>query len=101
EAVANQIQHNMRGHGQFLFGECDAKPFWYYFPVLFIVKLSVPLLIGTAYVVTFGYRQLARNCALVAFALLLLFSVNCRVQLGIRMQLPALALLIVGLCAEI
>jgi hypothetical protein len=97
EAIATQIHHNLRGHGQYLFGEADLKPFWFYFPLLFMVKMTVPVLAGAAYLTFVRYREIPRNAALLAFAILLLFSLNCRVQLGIRLQFPAVALLIVGL----
>jgi hypothetical protein len=101
EAMANQVHHNLRGHGQFLFGEADQQPFWYYFPILFAVKLTLPVLAAATYVIVARYRDIPRNAALMAFAVLLAFSLNCRVQLGIRLQFPAVALLIVGLSAAL
>jgi hypothetical protein len=41
----------------------------------------------------------AGNWALLAAALLFLFSLNCRVQIGVRLVLPLLALAVVGLAA--
>lgn len=101
EALANQVHHNLRGHGQFLFGEASLKPFAYYFPVLFAVKMTLPVLLALAWVLFVRPRELLRNPALAIFLALLAFSVNCRVQLGIRLQFPAVALLITGLAAAI
>lgn len=101
EAIANQVHHNMRGHGQFLLGQGDVQPFWYYFPVLLTIKLTVPVLATLVYFVVIRPRAILNNAALIAFLVLLAFSLNCRVQLGIRLQFPAVAMLIVGLAVAI
>lgn len=97
EAIVAQIKHNLRGHGQFLFGEEGHRPFWYYFPTLFAIKLTLPVLIATLTVLVFRPRWVLGNAALCVATVYFFFSFNCRVQIGIRLQLPAIAFLLVGL----
>jgi hypothetical protein len=100
EGIARQIKHNLRGHGVYLLGESSDHAIWYYFPVLFTIKLAVPLLVALTSVVALRPSAL-RNWALACAGILLLFSFNCRVQLGIRLVLPCVALFAVGLGAAI
>jgi hypothetical protein len=98
DALARQTSHNVRGHGVFLLGESDPRAVWYYFPVLLTIKLSLPLLAAPGVVALVNRRSLV-NWACAAAAVLLVFSVFCRVQIGIRLLLPLVALTIVGLGA--
>jgi hypothetical protein len=98
EALVMQVKHNLRGHGQFLLGSWGVKPFWYYFPLVFAIKLTVPMLLA-ALIVGRRWRDAATNPAIVAAAMLLAFSLTCRVQIGIRLQLAFVAFLAVGLAS--
>jgi hypothetical protein len=100
DALARQTSHNVRGHGVFLLGHTDPRAVWYYFPVLLTIKLSLPLLLMPLGLGLIKRRSLA-NWACLAAALLLLFSLTCRVQIGIRLMLPLIALAIVGLAAAV
>jgi hypothetical protein len=62
--------------------------------------LSVPLLLAPLAVALVRARSLA-NWACVTAAALVLFSLNCRVQLGIRLMLPLVALAWTGLAAAL
>jgi hypothetical protein len=95
EGLARQIKHNLRGHGVYLLGESSDHALWYYFPVVFTIKLAVPLLVAVTAIVLLRPRSL-RNWATAAAGILLIFSFNFRVQLGIRLVLPCVALLAVG-----
>jgi hypothetical protein len=101
EAIVAQIKHNMRGHGQYLLGAEGHRPFWYYFPTLFAIKLAVPLLIGIVVMMASWPRAFLSNAALTIAAVYFLFSFNCRVQIGIRLQLPGVVFLIVGLSTSL
>lgn len=101
EAIGRQIQHNARGHGQFLLGERDYRPFWWYFPMILLIKLPLVTLAGSAWLAISRPRMWVGNAALLAATFLTLFSLNCRVQLGIRMQLPLVAMLGVGLAVVV
>ena len=98
EGIARQIKHNLRGHGAYLLGQSSDNAFWFYFPVLFTMKLAAPMLIAVALIAAVRRAALI-NWALFAAAALAVFSLNCRVQIGIRLVLPCVALLAVGLAS--
>jgi hypothetical protein len=100
ESFVRQIGHNIRGHGVFLLGDTAPRSFWYYYPVALTMKLSVPLLILPAFLAVLRPRVLT-TWACLAGAALLIYSVNCRVQIGIRLMLPAICLAVVGLGAAV
>ncbi|HEX4591452.1 MAG TPA: glycosyltransferase family 39 protein [Gemmataceae bacterium] len=100
EGLLRQVSHNMRGHGVFMLGKSGPSYFWYYFPVALTMKLSVPLLLGPLVVAAVRWRSLL-NWALLTAAVFLLFSLNCHVQIGIRLVLPLCAMLAVGLAAAL
>ena len=96
EAIVQQVGHNIRGHDTYLLGQAHRRAVWFYFPVVFLIKASGAVLVGAALLALAMRRQFA-NWVLGAVALLLLASPLYRVQNGIRMILPVLALAIVGL----
>ncbi len=98
DGFLRQVTHNARGHGSYLLGVESRSAIWWYFPVALTIKLSVPLLLLAAAVALFARRQ-AGNAALAAAAALLVFSLACRVQIGVRFMLPLVALAVVGLSA--
>jgi hypothetical protein len=98
EALVRQVGHNLRGHGVYLLGQTDSRSIWYYFPVALAIKLSLPLLILPLVLLFLRPRTLG-NWACLAAAVLLVYSLNCRVQIGIRFMLPLVALAVVGVSA--
>jgi hypothetical protein len=100
EALWRQISHNLRGHGAFLLGHTHARALWYYFPVLLTIKLSAVLLCAPLVVAILRPRALG-NWALVSAAVLLAYSITFRVQLGVRMVLPLVALFVIGIAAAL
>lgn len=95
EGIVQQVKHNLRGHGAFLLDETWRRSVWYYFPVLLSMKLTIPLLIALA--VTLIVRPSAHlQWPSLAALLLLLFSVHARVQIGVRLVLPLVALGVIG-----
>jgi hypothetical protein len=101
DGLVRQISHNMRGHdGVYLLGHIDRRAIWYYFPLALTMKLSVPLLVLPLVVAVCRPRALA-NWACLAAAGLLVYSLNCRVQIGIRLVLPLVVLGIVGLAGAL
>ncbi|MDX2170907.1 MAG: glycosyltransferase family 39 protein [Deltaproteobacteria bacterium] len=107
EAIVRQIRHNLRGHGSFLLGIADPHALWFFFPVLLTIKLSEPLLLlsvagGAAALRRWWHRAATdtvsqpANWPLRLAAVLILYSLTFRVQLGIRMVLPIVAYLAVG-----
>jgi hypothetical protein len=98
EGIVRQIKHNLHGHGAYLLGRSDPTSIWYYFPVLLTIKLTVPLLLAPLLVALVRPRALL-NWAAVTAAVLLVMSLNFRVQIGIRLVLPLVAMAAVGLGA--
>lgn len=93
-----QISHNAKGHGAFLLGKSYAQAVWFYFPVAFAIKMTLPLLLAPFFLLAFRPRNFA-NRVLVCSLVLLAASVFFRVQIGIRMILPVVALYAVGVAA--
>jgi hypothetical protein len=101
EGLVRQVKHNMRGHhGAYLLGRTFERPVWYYFPLALSMKLSLPLLVAAAGLAMTRSRRLL-NWAGLAALVLLVFSLNCRVQIGIRLVLPLIVLLVVGVSAAL
>jgi hypothetical protein len=96
--LVRQVTHNMRGHGAYLLGTSDTRYVWYYFPIALTIKLSVPLLLAPLLVAAMRWRALL-NWATVTAAMLLVFSLNCHVQIGVRLVLPLCVLLAIGVAA--
>ncbi len=99
-ALAYQIKHNFKGHGVYLLGEMSPRAIWYYFPVALLIKLPTAVLLGVGLLTLFRPKGWASWLG-VCVAGLLLFSLNCRVQIGIRLILPLLSLLIICLAINI
>jgi hypothetical protein len=100
EGLVQQIKHNIRGHGAYLFGHSDSRALWYYFPLLLTLKLTVSLLVGFLLVALFSPRALG-NWLCVAALVVIVLSPLFRVQLGIRLVLPIVSLAVVGLAAAL
>jgi hypothetical protein len=103
DGLAFQIKHNLNaGEGTYLLGEYHppGHAVYYYFPVALTMKLSLAPLLLLALLVVIRPRSLV-NWALAAAAALLLFSLTCRVQIGIRYMLPLIVLGTVGLAAAV
>lgn len=97
EGLMQQVKHNLRGHhGAFALGRYHDHSVWYYFPVTLAAKLPESTLLLLAVSLAFRPRQLANPYAWAALALLA-FSLNARVQIGIRLMLPLVVHLLVAL----
>ncbi|MBX9581848.1 MAG: glycosyltransferase family 39 protein [Gemmataceae bacterium] len=90
EALVQQIKHNMRGHGTYLLGEWHPRAYWAYFPLALSMKVPVPALVLLLAALVLRPRELLSPVGWVALVLLL-FSLNCRVQIGIRFMLTLMA----------
>jgi Dolichyl-phosphate-mannose-protein mannosyltransferase len=98
EGIVRQMKHNMHGHGAYLLGHAYPRALWYYFPVLLAIKLSVPVLLTPLAIAAIRARALA-NWACLTALVLLAFSLTFRVQIGIRLILPLVAIGLIGLAA--
>ncbi len=100
EGIVQQIKHNGRGHGCFVLGEWHDRAVWWYFPVVLSAKLPEPLLLLLAGLLVFRPKALLNAAGLIA-VVLLLFSLSCRVQLGVRLVLPLVAMLNVAVVVAV
>ena len=100
EALVQQIKHNMRGHGTYLLGAWHPRAYWAYFPLALAMKLSVPALL--LILATLVFRRRDWNTPLGWLALvLLIFSLNCRVQIGVRFMFTLVAVAYVAAAAAV
>jgi hypothetical protein len=96
EGIVQQIKHNIRGHGAYILGESWRRSIWYYFPLALTMKVTVSVLAAVVIGLLLKRKNFWTWPALGAAALLL-FSFNARVQIGVRLVLPLIALGIVAL----
>jgi len=89
EGLMYQIKHNIRGHGVYFYGDWYKRALWYYFPVAMTIKLTIIVLLTLVFCLT-KPRSYLTPLNLISL-LLLIFSLNCRVQIGIRIVFPLLA----------
>lgn len=103
DGIMRQVTHNIRGHGSYLLGHTDQRAMWFYFPVVLSIKVSAPLLLAPLLLLVLNLRRRGGpwygNWALLCAFALLLFSLTCRVQIGVRFMFPLVALAAVGLSA--
>jgi hypothetical protein len=99
-ALVRQVKHNLLGHGPYLLGQTDRRALWYYFPVLLTIKAALPLLLTPLVLLALRPRALANWPCLLA-AVLVLFSLTFRVQIGVRFVLPIVVLAAVGLAVAL
>ena len=88
EGLAEQIRHNLQGHGAYLLGREYRHSIWFYFPVALTIKTSLPLLLLPLVVASIQRRALWNWACLIALALFL-FSLGSRVQIGVRLDASA------------
>ena len=100
EALLQQVKHNLRGHGAYLLGEWHQKSYWAYFPIALTVKTPVPVLALLLAVVMIRPGSLRSPLAGIVL-LLLAFSLNCKVQIGIRFMFTLMALLNIALAVAV
>lgn len=97
EGLVQQVKHNVRGHhGAFVAGGWHRRAVWYYFPVALSIKLPDPTLLLLGVLLLARPRALLNPAGWAALALLA-FSLNARVQIGVRLVFPLVAFLVVAL----
>ena len=98
DGLVQQIKHNLRGHNAFILGHAYRRAVWFYFPVALTMKFTLALL-GSIAVIATVRRQALHNWACAVAAVLLVSSLTCRVQIGVRLMLPLVVFLCVGIGA--
>ena len=100
EALLYQIKHNVRGHGTYLLGEWHQRATPIYFPLALSMKVPLPALALFLAALVAHPRRLLTPTAGVALVLLA-FTPNCRVQIGIRFVFVLMALTYITVGAAI
>jgi hypothetical protein len=100
EGLVQQIKHNFRGHGAFILGEYHPRAVWYYFPVALAIKLPEAVLLLLLYLLGTRPRALLNPSGWAALALLL-FSLNARVQIGVRLVFPFVVFLLIAMAVAL
>jgi hypothetical protein len=98
--LVRQVRHNIQGHGVYLLGQVAPRSFWYYFPTALSIKCPIPLL-ALPFVLICAWPRALGSWACRIVGVFLLFSLLCRVQIGIRLVLPLIALCAVALPAAL
>lgn len=96
-----QIWHNNEGHPAGLLGRYSRTGWWYYFPVAFALKTTLPFLLLSVSSLTWGvYEWIKRRDArflwlLGPFALYTTFVMFSHIDIGVRYYLPAFPFLFI------
>jgi 4-amino-4-deoxy-L-arabinose transferase-like glycosyltransferase len=95
------MQYNKNGYPAYLAGQYSVQGWWYYFPVLFLLKMPIAYLILLVFQAVVGLKRRI-VCTLDAFVLMtsvvvigLFFVLFCHVDIGIRYIIPVLPFLFV------
>jgi len=94
--LSDVILHDLSGHSTFLLGEYSRFGWWYYFPVVFVLKVSIFLLLFIGISTYFFYKRgfetdSARLAEYIAIIFILMyFGINLfsHINIGIRHILP-------------
>ena len=90
-----QIWHNGSGHNAGLLGMYSRTGWWYYFPVAFALKTTIPFLLLSLASLGWGIERIIRGrerrflFLLVPFAIYVVASIAGALNLGVRYFLPA------------
>jgi hypothetical protein len=96
-----QLHHSSEGHPAGLLGMYRMRGWWYYFPVAFALKTTIPFLLlsisalGWALYRVFYKREKQLLFLLLPFAVYTAFVMMSPIDIGIRYYLPAFGLLFI------
>ncbi|MCM3904628.1 MAG: glycosyltransferase family 39 protein [Pyrinomonadaceae bacterium] len=96
-----QLHHSRDGHAASLLGMYSQRGWWYYFPVAFALKTTIPFLLCSLISIAWcAYRLIWKRewrllVLLVPFALYTVFMVLSPLNIGIRYYLPAYSFLFI------
>ncbi|MCE9567827.1 MAG: hypothetical protein K8U57_37995, partial [Planctomycetes bacterium] len=89
-AFAFQAWHNSEGRPAFLNGTFYPTGCWFHFPVLMVMKIPLPVML-LAFATLFRFRR-SFNPFMVVALLLVLVTLTAKLQIGVRLVLPVIAL---------
>ena len=99
--ILRQLVHNRVGHPAGLLGMYSRTGWWYYFPVAFTFKSTIPfLLLSLAALVWSAFKVIKQRDAnhfwmLVPFVIYTVFVLFSRIDIGVRYYLPAYSFLFI------
>jgi hypothetical protein len=87
------LRHNDVGHSAFLLGEYSERGWWYYFPVAFALKTTIPFLLVTIASLAWAVWRITRKdlkhlVILVPLLIYLILAMFAAINIGIRHLLP-------------
>ena len=94
--------HTRDGHGTSLLGQHNFRGWWYYFPVAFALKTSLPILIISLLGLGWGIWQLVKKkdrrwaWLIVPFVVYAAMSMPSHLNIGVRHFLPAYSFLFIA-----
>lgn len=95
------VAHNRNGHLASVLGRYDHQGWWYYFPVAFALKTTIPFLLISVAALGWSLRRLLRGregrflALLAPVALYSLIAMSSRINIGIRHFLPVFPFLFI------
>jgi len=95
QSISFQLNHQQSGHPAYLFGMVSDTGWWFYYPVAFLVKTSLPLLLLLGLALSKGYWSRDELFLALPAALFLAVAMLQGLDLGIRYLLPIYPLLII------
>ena len=96
-----QVAHNERGHPASLLGMYRNTGWWYYYPVAFALKTTLPFLLISLASLAWGAWMVVRRrerqflIFLIPFVIYTGFVLMSRINIGVRYYLPAYTLLFI------
>jgi hypothetical protein len=93
------LAHGALGHSAFLLGQTSAHGWWYYFPIVLLVKTPLPLLVFGGVGAWLAARDTVRRSSwessvpLIGCAVILAVAMATHVDIGVRHVLPLYPLL--------
>jgi len=94
--ISYQLGHAQRGQPvSYLFGQVSNSGWWYYFPVAFLVKTPLPMLVLLGLAIGLGKMQKEEWFLLVPVAVMLAAAVVQNLNYGLRHVLPIYPFLII------
>jgi hypothetical protein len=93
--ILRQVRHNAEGHPAGFLGMYGRMGWWYYFPVAFAIKTTLPFLLLSLASLVWGFYKWIKKRDAHLFWLLVPFSVytayvfGSRIDIGVRYFLPA------------
>ncbi len=97
EGLARQIKHGSAGHGSaVVYGHAYPQAVWFYYPATLAIKLPDATLLAVLVVCAARPRGVAHAAGWVT-AILFLFSLTMKVQIGLRLVFPLVVFLLITL----